>query len=68
MGSEMEISKDTNAIKEIYGSHLKLMARFRQRLPAVSVGMFSVSIEAAEQVEDWSALDSLPKKKKKSLH
>lgn len=64
VGSEMEISEDTNAIKEIYASHLKLIARFRLGPRSVSVSMFSVSTEAAEQVEDRQALDSLPEKKK----
>lgn len=67
MGSEMEISEDTNAIKEVYGSHLKLIARFRLGPRSVSVSMFRVSIEAAEQIKDRQALDSLPENKK-SLH
>lgn len=50
VGSEMEIPEDTNAIKEIYASHFKLIARFRLGLHFVSVSVFSVSIEAAEKV------------------
>lgn len=62
MGSEMEISEDTNTIKEIYASHLKLIGRFRLGLRSVSASMFSVSVEAVEQVKDRQVMDSLPEK------
>lgn len=50
-GSGMGISEDTNAIKEIYASHLKLIAGIRLGLRSGSASVFSVSIEAAEQGE-----------------
>lgn len=62
MGSEMEISEDTYTIKQIYASHLKLIGRFRLGFRSVSASMFSVSVEAVEQVKDRQVMDSLPEK------
>lgn len=65
MGSEIEISEDTNVIKEIYASHL--IACFRLGHHSMSVSMFRVCIAAVEQVGDWQVLDSLLGKKTPNL-
>lgn len=60
VGPEMQISEDSNAIKKMYASHLKLIACFR-----LGASFFSVAIEAG-----WGAAGAgtmLGKKKNQTI-
>ena len=49
----------TNAIREIYGDHLKLIDPFRPHKVSVGICTFTVSIEAVDHVTNQQVLGLL---------
>lgn len=65
VGSEMEIWEVSNAMREIYGSYLKLIDAFGRHQGSVCIGMFSVSVGAVDHAANQWVLGLLLKIEKK---
>lgn len=66
VGSEMEIWEVSNAMREIYGSYLKLIDAFGLHGGSVCIGMFCVSVGAVDHAANQWVLGLLLKIEKRN--